>query len=248
MKSLIHVNDSERAEVYRNLVSKAGPAIESLSAFETVFAKMLASNLSDSNPNDFIEILTEVRKDAEVSSEIIEILAISEDKSRRLALPLSSDLAGSPLRSHASYTRSEALVGLGYASNPTSHVAGVAWCESTKTDALFVTLNKTDRAFSPTTMYRDYALNEKMFHWESQNSTRASSSTGQRYIHHADNHSNIVLFTRSTRADNGITSTYTCLGNVSYVNHVGERPMSITWELARPMPQQVYLEASTVAH
>lgn len=249
MKSLVHVDDSARALAYRALVSNSGTPLDQLSGLEKTYAMMLASIVStDSNPSEFAEILAEVRSDSEVCGEIAAILEVSSDKSRRLPMALASNLAQTPLHSHATYTRSEALIALGYASNPNAHVAGVAWCESTQSDALFVTLNKSNKAFSPTTMYRDYALNEKTFHWESQNTTRADSSTGQRYINHAQNHSNIVLFTRTSQAANGITSPYTCLGTVIYIKHVGERPMSITWALDRAMPQEVYLEASTVAH
>jgi sulfur-oxidizing protein SoxA len=36
-------------------------------------------------------------------------------------------------------------------------------------DLLFVTLKKTDAGFSPSTMYKDYAMSPSRFHWESQN-------------------------------------------------------------------------------
>jgi len=249
MRSLIHVDDADRSNMYRNLVSDTGASLAALTPLEKTYAMMLTSILSsDANPNEYATVLSEVRQDREIRAEIEEILSVAEDKSRRLPMALTQNLADTPLRSHATFTRSEALLALGYSSNPSAHVAGVAWCESTQTDALFVTLNKSDKAFSPTTMYRDYALNEKTFHWESQNSTRSASPTGQRYITHAQNHSNVVIFTRSTRSDNGITSAYTCLGEVNYVSHTGELPMSITWSLDRPMPQQVYLQASAVAH
>ena len=36
----------------------------------------------------------------------------------------------------------------------------------------------------PTTMYKDYSINESLFHWQSQSTTAENSATGQRYIHH----------------------------------------------------------------
>lgn len=33
-----------------------------------------------------------------------------------------------------------------------------------------------------------------------------------------------------------MNDVYTCLGDVHYQSHTGERPMSITWRLARPIP------------
>jgi len=39
-------------------------------------------------------------------------------------------------------------------------------------------LEVTDYLYSPTTMYEDYALNEYLFHWQSQNSTLPESPVG----------------------------------------------------------------------
>jgi hypothetical protein len=52
------------------------------------------------------------------------------------------------------------------------------------TDLLFITLNKSEAPFSPSTRYNDYAISTQEFHWESQSLTREASATGQRYIHH----------------------------------------------------------------
>ena len=62
------------------------------------------------------------------------------------------------------------------------HREGVAWSPETSTDAFFVTLNKDERKHSATTMYRDYALSEDLFHWESQDSTSTTSPVGRRYL------------------------------------------------------------------
>ena len=49
-------------------------------------------------------------------------------------------------------------------------------------EILFVTLDKSFGAFSPTTNYADYAISEKIFHWQSQNYTRPKSGAGLSYI------------------------------------------------------------------
>jgi hypothetical protein len=61
---------------------------------------------------------------------------------------------------------------------------GVLWHEPSQTDLLFVTLNKSEALFSPTTRYRDLALGPSLFHLESQSTTTTASPTGQRTIHH----------------------------------------------------------------
>lgn len=97
-------------------------------------------------------------------------------------------------------------------------------------------------------MYRDYAISPELFHWESQNSTSPSSPVGKRYLDRVSHGSQILLFTRDTADDEtGLTVPYTCLGQVDYVQHSGEKPIAITWKLHRPMPADVYATAAAVA-
>ena len=42
-------------------------------------------------------------------------------------------------------------------------------------------------------MYNDYSINENLFHWQSQSTTAADSPTGQRYIHHQERGSKVLL-------------------------------------------------------
>ncbi len=62
---------------------------------------------------------------------------------------------------------------------------GVRWSEAENTDLFFVTLSKSERDYSPTTMYRDYAISPELFHWESQSGLSEGAPTAQRYINHA---------------------------------------------------------------
>jgi hypothetical protein len=122
----------------------------------------------------------------------------------------------------------------------------VAWCESVKADAFLITLKKSDREYSPTTMYRDFALNPSLFHWESQSTTSSTSPTGRRYIRHRERGSHILLFVRQAKTNALGASPYVFLGPAEYVSHEGDRPMAINWRLRQPMPTEVY-QASTVA-
>ena len=87
-------------------------------------------------------------------------------------------------------------------------------------------------------MYEDYSISEELFHWQSQSTTSADSPTGQRYIHHAERGSRVLLFVREFKQDRvlGAAAPYTYLRCARYVRHEGSRPMSITWNLARPIP------------
>jgi hypothetical protein len=124
---------------------------------------------------------------------------------------------------------------------------GVKWLPKQQVDVLLVTLNKSEKDYSPTTMYEDYAINESLFHWQSQNKTSDTSKTGQRYIHHKSRGSHVLLFVRESkkdRYDNAMPYTY--LGKVAYQSHTGSRPMSVVWRLEHPMPAKYLRKTATL--
>ena len=145
-----------------------------------------------------------------------------------------------PLDLHCTYTRDQLLVALDFL-KPSTVREGVKWLPEKKLDVFFVTLNKSDKDYSPTTMYNDYSINESLFHWQSQSTTAADSPTGQRYIHHRERGSKVLLFVREFKSDriNGGAAAYTFLGIANYVKHEGSRPMNITWKLDRPIPAKL---------
>ena len=62
----------------------------------------------------------------------------------------------------------------------------------------------------------DYAINERLFHWQSQSQTSEQRPTGQRYIHHKERGQKIALFVREYRNENGYTSPFIFLGECEY--------------------------------
>ena len=142
-----------------------------------------------------------------------------------------------PLDLHCTYTRDQLLVAMDFM-KPATVREGVKWLPEKQLDVLFVTLNKADKDYSPTTMYNDYSINESLFHWQSQSTTADNSPTGQRYIHHKERGSKVLLFVREFKSDcvTGGAEAYTYLGTANYVKHQGSRPMNITWRLDRPIP------------
>jgi len=144
-----------------------------------------------------------------------------------------------PIKVHARYTREQILSAFGQNSidKKASSREGVLDIKDKNTELLFVTLEKTEDKYSPTTMYDDYAISEKLFHWQSQNSTKEDSAKGRSYIEHERHNKNIVLFVRESNHDkNKNVMTYVCLGKVFYKKHYGSQPMSITWELEKGIP------------
>ena len=141
-----------------------------------------------------------------------------------------------PLDLHCTYTRDQLLVAMDFL-KPNTVREGVKWLPDKEIDVLFVTLNKSDKDYSPTTMYKDYSINETLFHWQSQSTTNTDGKVGQRYINHRKTGSKVLLFVREFKNDSyGNTAPYTYLGTANYVSHTGSRPMNITWKLDAPIP------------
>ncbi|MBI4700566.1 MAG: DUF3427 domain-containing protein [Deltaproteobacteria bacterium] len=114
--------------------------------------------------------------------------------------------------------------------------------------AVDITIQKSERDYSPRTMYRDGALSQTIFQWDSQNATGPDTPTGQRHIHHEQRGSHVLLFARRDRKDErGITVPYTFLGPARYLSHEGAYPMAIRWELLHAIPGAVYPEVRLVA-
>jgi hypothetical protein len=144
-----------------------------------------------------------------------------------------------PLKIHSRYTREQILSAFEQNNfeNKSSSREGVLNIKDKNTELLFVTLEKTEDKYSATTMYDDYAISEKLFHWQSQNSTKPDSPKGISYINHQINNKDIILFVRESNNDkNKNIMTYICLGKVFYKSHYGSQPMNITWELENKVP------------
>lgn len=149
------------------------------------------------------------------------------------------------LTPHAHYTREQILLALGLGSfeSPTARGKreGVLHIPERKLDVFFADINKSEADFSPSTMYEDYALTERLFHWQSQSLTSDTSTVGRRYIEHAAQGYTPLLFIRDRKKlANGLTAPYFFAGPLRYRKHEGSKPMSITWELAEmPLPAKV---------
>ncbi|MCY1157073.1 MAG: hypothetical protein MOP51_92 [Citricoccus sp.] len=248
--SLLHVDDHERAEVYLRLL-REDIHVSELTDRDKIFAEMLyfAAIYQKGRFGSLDEAFGWVRTQTRFVAEVEEIFEHTLSSTR--TNPTTTALGASvPLLAHAHYRRDEILPALGirtFDSSPDmAHVSGVAWSKKFSTDALLINLRKSERDFSPTTMYRDYAISRSQFHWESQNSTRANSSTGRRYVTKKSNGSNTLLFVRETPNNDIGAAPFVCLGTADLNSWDGERPMQVTWNLHREMPMEVFRVASAV--
>ena len=56
-----------------------------------------------------------------------------------------------------------------------------------------------------------------------------------------------MLFVRERKTlETGVGSPYVCLGPARYVASIGVRPVSFTWELETPMPEELFEAARSV--
>lgn len=112
---------------------------------------------------------------------------------------------------------------------------------------VFVTLNKSDKDYSPTTLYEDYAISPTRFHWQSQNRVRVESTQGQRIVQQRSNGWKYILFVRDAKTDEyGNTNGYYCLGLMDYVSSHGECPINVVWSMQETIPGFVLENARAI--
>jgi superfamily II DNA or RNA helicase len=181
--------------------------------------------------------------------EIIEVLEVLVDKvdflEREIKLPYSQ-----PLKLHSRYTREQILAAFGFHTfQKRSEIReGVAYSKERNTELLFITLNKSEKDFSPTTLYEDFAISANLFHWQTQNSVSPEKGKGLTYINHLHDQKRILLFVREKNEDeygNSMASVF--LGEGKLIEHYGSRPMSIKWELNEPMPPYLWKDSAKMA-
>ncbi len=189
--------------------------------------------------------LLKIRENHNMYAELMELLSYSLDNVDFVDEPVDLGFE-SPLFLHCSYTRDQILVAFDYLT-PGNVREGVKYIPDKKIDILFITLNKSEEHYSPSTMYRDYSISDLLFHWQSQSTTSEDSATGQRYVNHSRNGGKIVLFVRENREDMAGASPYTFLGTASYLSHTGSRPMNVVWKLDRPIPARFLAYTNVLA-
>lgn len=191
------------------------------------------------------QAFNEIKKCEQICAEILEVVEVQLSKVDFIASKFSLAYT-CPLEVHARYSRDQLLCvfGLSIPEKCYSSREGVVRIKEKNTELLLVTLNKSDKDFSPSTMYDDYALNESIFHWQSQNITQPNSPVGKSYINQKEIGKNILLFVREHKKDAfGMTMNYLFLGSVEYVKHQGASPMSITWQMKEPIPAYIWKDS-----
>jgi hypothetical protein len=109
--------------------------------------------------------------------------------------------------------------------NPGNWHAGHVVLAEKNAHVLLVTLNKQGKAEEH--RYHDHWIDERTFHWQSQNSTAPSSKKGKEIIEHERRGIAIHLFVREAKLAGGKAALFVYEGKVRYVSHTGSNPMSV---------------------
>jgi superfamily II DNA or RNA helicase/HKD family nuclease len=146
---------------------------------------------------------------------------------------------------HGTYTTVDINVILGSASftSPGQIGVGVVHFREQKTYALLMTFQKSEKDFSPSTMYQDYPVSRELIHWQSQNNTTLDSQAGRHLTGHDVAGYTILVFARLVKQEFGVTMPFIYLGPAGIVDFHGERPITCHWKLDVPMPWDLYQAA-----
>jgi superfamily II DNA or RNA helicase len=250
LAGILHVDDPLRLTAYERLTASASVSLLSDADRRLVTGFHFAAFPSKIAPKTLAESVALLHAHPAIVEELSELLSLLDERSEHLTYPLDlAQPAGSPVRVplsvHARHTVDDVLTAFGIMDfNKTAwKQTGTIRDEPTNSDLFFVTLEKSEREYSPSTLYKDYAISPTLFHWESQSTTTQQSQTGHRYIHHQSHGGNILLFVRPRKKQDGRTMPYTFLGAADYVSHKGERPISFVWKLRRAMPADFFRQA-----
>lgn len=177
-----------------------------------------------------------------IKNEILEILDILYERINCVPIINSYDFI-CPLEVHCKYTQAQILAGLEYYTENFygPMLEGVKYFKDKNLDIFFITLNKSEKDFSELTLYEDYAISDKLFHWQSQHKDTVNSKNVQRYI---NSNGRVSLFVREYKTEKGKTSPYIYLGECTHVSHQGNNPVSFIWRLKNNIPGKFISEAN----
>jgi superfamily II DNA or RNA helicase/HKD family nuclease len=239
MSRLLHIDDSPRLKYIMDLLNGVPVA-------DVRFKDMFASILLGVDPvkNDYTGDLALVLQSA-LATELKFVVDHLGKNLNRVTYPSKMDI---PLQVHARYTRNEVYAAFGVSTSG-KFGSGTEWIKGQNSDLGFVTINKSEGKYSPTTMYADSAISDYLFQWESPSTISDSTPTGKRYVDHKNLKSSFHLFVREVEIDVEASRTmpYMYMGTCNYVSHTGNNPMRIIWQLDRPMPADILVKSKILA-
>src|SRR5206468_7969364 len=183
---LLHLDDPDRLALYKRAVAGelSGDDLDPSSAVGRALVGLHFSIWgSEVNLASLRESVDRLRQHPAVTAELRELFELLEDQAEHLPEPLDDHMHWAhriPLAVHARASLDEIMAAFGRMTFDRRNRLrqGVDFDPVTKSDLFFVTLEKAEGHYSPSTMYRDHAIAPDLFHWESQSTTSVQSPTG----------------------------------------------------------------------
>lgn len=242
LADLLHADDGAQLDLIARL-GHAGGRIEASTPEQALRLQMLTYQI-DSGRRQAIpypDFLARLAAHPPLCEELVELAGLLKARSTLVHRPVPG-LEDLPLCLHAAYSSREILTAAGWlsASRRAPFQAGVLALPERRTELLFVTLDKSE-GYHDRIAYRDYAISTGRFHWQTQHSAGPDTKAGRRYLEAPGNGWRFQLFVR-TRKD----QPYRACGEVHPETIEGDRPMSIVWRLAAPLPARLFSEYSVL--
>lgn len=246
LPNLFHLNSGKLIDFYIRFINGETAQTEEerlmLSMFYYSFYQYHPKKQGFSSIEDGLWAILSIK---EFRNEIVEILKYLYSSLETMEIENDFDFP-CPLTVHSRYSTAQVLAALGYFNEEASPSfrEGVKHFKEKNLDVFFTTLNKSEKDFSPSTLYDDYAINETLFHWQTQSKVAEGSETANRYRTHKRTGHKLALFVREYKKEYGLTSSFIFLGLVDYVKHSGSKPVSFVWELHEEMPSYLVPRAN----
>lgn len=241
LRLLIHADDALRLDFIRRATTGSLNVSELSERDRRRLLMLVCVLLGRAAANDLSESYNKILAHPAICEELISLTDLLKENIAHA--PSQYAIAPEvPLELHTRYSMLEiasafSLVGKRELMRPKE---GVRFDKVTNCNMIFITIHKNEKDYASTAMYRDYAINAHLFHWQSQNNTKSDSMSGRRHTHHKTLGITPLLFVRTAKkTDYGLTMPYQFLGPASYQSHEGEQPMSIIWKMKYPIPADI---------
>ena len=233
---LLHIDEPSRLEVLQRLpLLAASPT--SIDERDRAVLQMLAYQIDGRNDQrgTASSFLSRLGQHKQILEELAELAENLQGANNLFTTPLPG-LEETALVLHASYGIREILTAVGWltAERRTPFQSGVLALPQTRTELLFVTLDKSE-GYHDRIAYRDYAISTERFHWQTQNSAGPDTPAGLRYLEGNRSGWQFQLFVRVRKAE-----PYRACGPVELESAEGNRPMNINWRLRFPLPARLF--------
>jgi len=244
----IHVDSISRIKWSMDFFSKSeAPSIEEMSQKELSFLKMWAANFGEKQ--EIVQLHKLIRRFWSFPDLVQEYQELMEHLLNKVTHKTKfwENPHEIQLELHSRYSLNEIMAAFDDIRKGSLYIPreGVYYHKKSKSNLLFVTLNKSEKDYSPSTMYNDYAISPIKFHSQSQSTTKPSGKKGIRHIKHVEKGITPLLFIRNARKDDRReTEPYFFVGPVTIEKWEGAQPIDIVWKVEEPLPADVYKATS----